>query len=133
MAALKACWESADVPIKWPPAIRPKTCTSESNWDYRIAVVTNHFTQAQPANDATGDQQPKQPAIINWGATTAGAALYTGISAAITPIRTKAAAIQPNCRPEFRSSTLASTDSIPIRGGNQPDRIEEWPKSSQPF
>ena len=20
MAALKACWESADVPIKWPPA-----------------------------------------------------------------------------------------------------------------
>ena len=25
MAALKACWESADVPIKWPPAIRPKT------------------------------------------------------------------------------------------------------------
>ena len=31
MAALKACWESADVPIKWPPAIRPKTRTSESN------------------------------------------------------------------------------------------------------
>ena len=25
MAELKACWESADVPIKWPPAIRPKT------------------------------------------------------------------------------------------------------------
>ena len=23
MAALKACWESADVPIKWPPAMRP--------------------------------------------------------------------------------------------------------------
>ena len=24
MGALKACWESADVPIQWPPAIRPR-------------------------------------------------------------------------------------------------------------
>ena len=24
MAALKACWDSADVPIKWPPPMRPR-------------------------------------------------------------------------------------------------------------